>query len=132
MKKIIDNLCQDKLTEKIIEIYGRKLTFGSCYKNVLVIKFKDLCGKALAGADYIEIFNNFNILFLLNIPQFSENNKDEAKRFMILIDNIYDKKVMLFCSAEVAIDELFKDLDINIYQRTFSRLKEIQSDWNVK
>jgi cell division protein ZapE len=111
-----------------LEVNGRKLHLAQAYKHILVSNFKELCQQNLGAGDYGEICKKFKIIFLLDIPQLSVDERNEAKRFMMLIDHIYDHKLMLFCSANVSASSLYLQGDgVFEFQRTISRLIEIQS-----
>jgi cell division protein ZapE len=98
---------------------------GSKY---LVSNFDDLCNKPLGASDYLNICEEYDVIFLLDIPKLSEDNRNEAKRFTILIDTLYSHHKLLFCTAEVAIDKIYEHGDGDFeFRRTVSRLKEMQS-----
>ena len=83
----------------------------------------------LGSADYTEIAREFSTLIMADIPKLSADKRNEAKRFMILIDSLYEHKVKLICTAEVPAQELYTKGDVVFeFKRTVSRLIEMQSE----
>jgi len=79
-------------TTKILEIKGRKLVLENFYDKVIKFEFEELCNKNLGSEDYIKIAENCEFMFIKNLPNFDESNKDQQQRFITLIDIIYEKK----------------------------------------
>jgi len=75
--------------------------------GVAWFNFSDLCEKPMGAGDYNVICKNFHTVFICNIPQMSLEQKTEAKRFIILIDTMYESKTKMICSAEVPAEQLF-------------------------
>jgi cell division protein ZapE len=97
--------------------------------NVLLSSFDELCVHPLGPADYLEISRNFDIVILADIPKLSREKCNEAKRFVTLIDALYEHKVKLICSAEVPAQELYTEGEGSFeFERTVSRLIDIQSE----
>jgi cell division protein ZapE len=91
-------------------------------------RFAELCERPLGAADYIAIATHFHTLILAEIPQMSRAERNEARRFMTLIDALYEHKVNLICSAAAVPDALYAGGDGAFeFQRTASRLMEMQS-----
>ncbi len=91
--------------------------------------FADLCAKPLGPADYLAIAAVVRTLFIDRIPRLSRANADQAKRFVTLIDTLYEAKVQLVCSADAPPEALYVDGDGAFeFQRTASRLAEMQSE----
>ncbi len=107
-------------------VKGRKVSFSKVHDDILYSSFKELCARNLGPADYLEIAKEFKILFIADIPILSLEIKDQVKRFVILIDALYEQKVKLICTLEVPIEQLYLD-DID-FNRTRSRLIEMQSE----
>jgi cell division protein ZapE len=83
----------------------------------------------LGSADYTEIAREFSTLIMADIPKLSADKRNEAKRFMTLIDALYEHKVKLICTAEVPAQELYTQGDgVFEFKRTVSRLIEMQSE----
>ena len=90
--------------------------------------FDELCGKPLGPADYLAIANEFNTILIAEIPRLSAEIRDQSKRFVTLIDALYEHSVKLICTAAVPVEQLkIKDNTFD-FKRTRSRLIEMQSD----
>ena len=111
-----------------IEVGARRLFVPKASKGVAVFSFKRLCGQPLGAADYLAIARRFHTVIVVAIPQMGRHQRNEAKRFMTLIDVLYENNVKFLCSAEVPPDTLYTDRDGGFaFQRTVSRLVEMQS-----
>jgi cell division protein ZapE len=87
-----------------------------------------LCIKPLGVADYLEISKHFNVIFISEIPKMNVKKRNEIKRFVNLVDTLYEARSILFILADVpAKDLLDGGKDYKIFQRTISRLEEMQS-----
>ena len=93
--------------------------------------FWELCAKPLGPADYLAIASALRVLILEDIPQLSASNYNEAKRFVILIDALYEAKTKLICSAADEPERLYIEGSGSFeFERTASRLREMQgADW---
>ena len=90
--------------------------------------FADLCNRPLGAADYLALTERFHTLFLEGVPVLTPNRRNEARRFMTLIDALYERRMMLFVSAEAPAEALYPAGDGAFeFQRTVSRLLEMQS-----
>jgi cell division protein ZapE len=121
-KQIIENVT--------VEVKGRQipipLSGGGCAR----FSFDDLCGKPLGASDYMAIAEEFHTIVLDDVPQLGNEKRNEAKRFITLIDTLYDKKIRLFISADALADGLYSDTngtEAFEFARTASRLFEMQS-----
>ncbi|WP_333873868.1 cell division protein ZapE [Methylobacter sp.] len=113
----------------VVEVLGRKVSLSAVYGNVALTSFEELCMHALGPADYLEIGNRFDILILSDIPKLTKEKCNEAKRFVTLIDALYEHKVKLICTAEVAAQELYTVGEGSFeFERTVSRLIDMQSE----
>lgn len=113
----------------IIEVLGRKVPLSAVHGNVALSSFNELCMQALGPADYLEIGRRFDIVILANIPKLTLEKCNEAKRFVTLIDALYEHKVKLICTAEVPAHELYTDGEGSFeFERTVSRLIDMQSE----
>ena len=107
---------------------GRSLFVPKSSKGVAVFSFKRLCANPLGAADYLAIAWRYHTVFIVAIPQMSAEHRNEAKRFVTLIDTLYENNVKLICSAAVDPDDLYPKGDGNFeFSRTVSRLMEMQS-----
>ena len=90
--------------------------------------FWDLCAKPLGPGDYLAIAGAVRVLILEDVPQLSAGNYNEAKRFVTLIDALYERRVRLICSAADEPERLYIEGAGSFeFERTASRLREMQS-----
>ena len=90
-----------------LEFLGRKLLVPRAAGSLAMFTFEDLCSSPLSAADYLEICSQFDTVFIRDIPRLTITMRTEARRFITMIDTLYDHKVKLISTAEVAPDELF-------------------------
>ncbi len=98
--------------------------------GVARFSFDDLCAQPLAAADYLKIAHEFHTIILDRIPVMDYAHRNEAKRFIILIDTLYDHAVKLLASAQAQPDELYaatEGYEAQEFKRTASRLIEMRS-----
>ena len=108
---------------------GRTMHVPKSLKGVAVFSFKKLCGEARGAADYLAIARRFHTLILVGIPVMTREMRNEAARFVTLIDQLYEHRVKLLAAADAEPTELYPSGDGNFeFQRTVSRLEEMQSD----
>lgn len=113
----------------VIKVLGRKVRLSAMHGDIALTSFDELCAKPLGSADYLEIAREFSTLIMAGIPKLGAENRNEAKRFMTLIDVLYEHKVKLICTAEVPAQELYTEGDGSFeFRRTVSRLVEMQSE----
>ncbi len=111
-----------------IDVNGRTIMIDKSAEGVAFSAFDDLCAAALGPGDYLEIAARFHTLILKDIPRLGPANRNEAKRFVTLIDALYEAKVKFICSAAVPPTELYTEGDGAFeFERTVSRLMEMQS-----
>ena len=112
-----------------LQVNDRRVTIPQVAKGVVFAHFKDLCGLPLGSTDYLEIAKNFHTLIISDIPKMGPDLQDQAKRFILLIDVLYEANINLICSAEVSPMELYvKGKGAFEFERTASRLIEMQSE----
>ncbi len=108
---------------------GRTLHVPKCLKGVAVFSFKRLCGQARGAADYLAIARRFHTVMIVGIPKLGPENRNEAARFVTLIDALYEHKVKLLAAADAEPEQLYQAGDGAFeFQRTVSRLMEMRSD----
>ncbi|MFU8787594.1 MAG: cell division protein ZapE [Methylobacter sp.] len=113
----------------VLDVLGRKVVLSAVHGNVALTSFDELCMQALGPADYLEIGRCFDIVILAGIPKLTVEKCNEAKRFVTLIDALYEHKVKLICSAEVPAQELYTAGEGSFeFERTVSRLIDMQSE----
>ena len=107
---------------------GRVLHVPKSLKGVAVFSFKRLCGEARGSADYLAVAHANHTVILVGVPRMGPNNRNEAARFVTLIDALYENKVKLFVTAAAEPDQLYTAGDGAFeFERTASRLIEMQS-----
>jgi cell division protein ZapE len=107
---------------------GRTMHIPKSLKGVAVFSFKRLCGEARGAADYLAVAQRFHTIIVVGIPVMSREMRNEAARFVTLIDVLYDHRVKLLASADAEPSGLYLAGDGSFeFQRTISRLEEMRS-----
>ena len=107
---------------------GRKLYVPKCLKGVAVFSFKRLCHQPRGAADFLAIAQCYHTILIVGIPIMGPDDRNEAARFVTLIDALYEYRVKLFASAAAEPDALYQAGDGSFeFERTASRLMEMQS-----
>ena len=111
-----------------LTINGRVLAHRYCAEDTVWFSFAELCETTRSQNDYLELARFFNTVIVTDIRQMDKGDDDIARRFVLLIDVLYDHHVKLICSAAVSPEQLYlgKRLDFE-FERTQSRLLEMQS-----
>ena len=114
-----------------LQVKGRSLDIPRYHNGVGRLCFYDLCGKPLGPVDYLTLAEALRVIVIDNIPQLGRHNFNEAKRFVTLIDALYESKTRLICSAAALPEMLYLEGEgVFEFERTASRLREMQSaDW---
>ena len=107
-----------------LTVAGHDLTIPLAADRVARGTFAALCETPLGGGDYVALATHFHALVLDDIPRLDAGHRDGARRFIILVDALYDHRVKLHASAEAALDELFTE-EIPGSARAASRLVEM-------
>jgi cell division protein ZapE len=108
---------------------GRSIHVPKSLKGVAVFSFKRLCAEARGAADYLAIARRYHTIIIVGIPRLGPENRNEAARFVTLIDALYEHKVKLLASAAAEPQHLYEQGDGAFeFERTVSRLMEMQSD----
>ena len=112
-----------------LDVGGRTLHVPKALKGVAVFSFKRLCGEARGAPDYLAVARAFHTVIIVGIPQMGPDMRNEAARFVTLVDALYEHRVKLFATAEVEPAQLYKAGDGSFeFERTVSRLMEMRSD----
>ena len=112
-----------------LTVKGRSLMVPRAARNVAWFGFADLCAQPLGAADYLAIAERFAAVIVEGIPRLPRERRDEARRFNILIDTLYEARTLVIASAEASPDEIYITGDGTFeFQRTVSRLTEMQSE----
>ena len=107
----------------------RTLHVPKCLKGVAVFSFKRLCGEARGAPDYLAIARAYHTIIIVGIPKMGPDRRNEAARFVTLVDALYEQKVKLFATADASPEELYQAGDgVFEFERTVSRLNEMQSE----
>ena len=112
-----------------VAVKGRKVAVPAAVNGCARFSFADLCEKPLAARDYLAITAKYSTIFIDHVPILAEANRNEAKRFILLIDTLYDQHVMLVVSAAAMPDKLYagkRGHETFEFDRTSSRLIEMQ------
>jgi cell division protein ZapE len=113
-----------------LRVMGRKLVVPLAAEGVARFDFDALCGRAHGPADYLALAKKFHTLILDGVPCLSPANFDQARRFIVLIDTLYDRRVKLIASADAMPDQLYQQGEnAKMFERTASRLDEMQSQY---
>ncbi|MEO0062624.1 MAG: hypothetical protein RLZZ08_1184 [Pseudomonadota bacterium] len=107
---------------------GRVLHVPKSLKGVAVASFRRLCAEARGAPDYLALARAYHTLILVGIPQMGADQRNEAARFVTLVDALYEQRVKLFASAAAEPEDLYAKGDGKFeFERTVSRLMEMQS-----
>lgn len=120
---------RDKVPSGELIVQGRHLFVPKSARGVAVFSFKRLCANPLGAADYIAIARAYHTVIMVAIPRFTQENTNEAARFIHFIDVLYEHSVKFLCSAAVAPQQLYLSGNKAFeFERTVSRLIEMQSE----
>ena len=112
----------------LLQIENRAIPSRYCADGVVWFDFEALCDGPRSQNDYIEIARIFQTVLLGGVPQFNNSREAQARRFISLVDEFYDRNVNLIISAEVPLTDLYQGTQLRFeFQRTESRLQEMQS-----
>lgn len=112
-----------------LKVKGRDVILPKFRNGIARASFFELCGTPLGPADYLAVADAVKVLLIDGIPQLSRDNFNEAKRFVTLIDALYEARVRLICSAAAEPEMLYLEGEGTFeFERTASRLREMQSD----
>lgn len=113
---------------RTLRVLGREVFVPQAADGVARFSFDDLCLAPLAGADYLAIAQAFRTIFIDRIPLMGAHMRDAARRFVVLIDTLYDAGTQLVCSAAALPHALYPEGDgAEAFRRTASRLVEMGS-----
>ena len=113
-----------------LTVKGHPVHVPKAAMGVARFSFQDLCGQPLGASDYLRIAHEFHTIILDHIPVMDHDRRNEAKRFIILIDTLYDHAVKLIASAQAEPDGLYlatRGYEATEFARTASRLMEMRS-----
>lgn len=112
---------------RVLKVKGREISFAGVHGDILLTTFNEMCGQTLGSADYLVIADEFSTILISGIPDLSVEIRDQVRRFVTLIDALYEHNVKLICTATLPAEQLtFKDKNFD-FKRTRSRLCEMQT-----
>ena len=115
-------------TAETVEVQGRSIEVPCQARQVARFAFGDLCARPLGARDYLALAERFHTFILDGIPRMGREQRNEAMRFIALIDVLYDNRVGLICSADAPPEALYEGPDGAFeFERTASRLIEMRS-----
>jgi cell division protein ZapE len=120
---------RDKVPSEELDVGGgRTLHVPKSLKGVAVFSFSRLCGESRGAADYLAIAQRFHTVIIVGIPVMTREMRNEAARFVTLIDELYEHRVKLLAAADAEPAGLYPSGDGSFeFQRTVSRLEEMRS-----
>ena len=119
---------QEKIIPENLELSGRKVEALAVTEKIAMFRFGQLCSVALGATDYQQLCERFNIFFIADIPELSDDRRDEVRRFITLIDILYDNQKLCFFSAHCNPDQIYTyGEDKQDFLRTASRISEMRS-----
>jgi cell division protein ZapE len=119
-------------TEVVLEVPGKRtLTVPQAARRVALVDFEALCARPLGAADYLTLAEAFDTVLIDGVPRFTEARRNEMKRFIVLIDSLYEARRRIVVAAEVPPARLYAAESAGLeFARTESRLMEMQSaEW---
>jgi cell division protein ZapE len=117
------------VTGETLTVLARPLLVPRVAGNVAWFTFGELCTQPLSAVDYLALAERFGAVIVEGIPRLGPRQRNEAQRFHILIDALYEARTLLVASAEVPPQEIYAEGDGSFeFQRTVSRLMEMQSE----
>jgi len=113
-----------------IPVNGRTLEVPQARDRTARFTFAEICGQPLGAGDYLTLANNFDTIVVDDVPQLDFDRRNEAKRFIALVDVLYEAKTRLILCAHAEAKDLYRadqGVEANEFRRTVSRLVEMRS-----
>ncbi len=132
-RTILRNLFDDMIAHENphsvdVPVQGRIITVAKTCREVAWFTFDDLCTQAYGASDYLELATLFKVFFIADIPRMTPENRNEAKRFVTLVDVLYEARALLCCTADAQPEALYESGDGTFeFERTASRLREMMA-----
>ncbi len=115
-------------SNQTIEILGRSLSYRYRADDVIWFDFCTICEGERSQHDYIELAKEYHAILIGNIPALGNDKNDAARRFILMIDEFYDRRVKLILTSALPIDQIYQGTRLkHDFQRTYSRLHEMQT-----
>ncbi len=129
IEEIWSDLAGSERASLVLHVKGREVTLPGFANGVGRARFYDLCGQPLGPADYLAIADAVRVLIVEDIPRLSSENYNQARRFVTLIDALYEARVRLIATAADVPERLYIEGEGSFeFERTASRLREMQSE----
>ena len=129
LRHFFDESASSQITShQMLSVNGRDIPTHRCAKGIVWFEFDDICDGPRSQNDYIEIARWYPAVIVSSVPRFDATGEDQARRFIALVDEFYDRRVKLMLSAAADAPDLYDGnlLDFE-FDRTVSRLIEMQS-----
>ncbi|KAL1459712.1 hypothetical protein WDU94_011669 [Cyamophila willieti] len=121
----------DIVRPRIITILGRNVTFTKTCGQILESTFDELCNRDLGSSDYLQICQIFHTVIIRNVPQLNIKLRSQSRRFITLIDALYDNNIRLVVSSDVSLDKLFSNEAVeDVHHSDEHRM--LMDDLNIK
>ena len=129
LRKLFDDSASSRIRDDAsLDINGREILARHCARGIAWFEFSELCDGPRSQNDYIEIARWYPTVIVSAVPRFDRSSEDQARRFVALVDEFYDRNVKLIVSAAAAPADLYRGLRLRFeFERTASRLVEMQS-----
>ena len=129
LQHYFDESASSQITaDHTLDVNGREIRARLCAKGIAWFEFGDICGGPRSQNDYIEIARWYPTVIVSSVPVFDASRDDEARRFVALVDELYDRRVKLIVSAAAQPADLYAGKRLAFeFERTASRLIEMQS-----
>ena len=115
-------------SQTTLDVNSREIPVWRCAKGIAWFRFNDICDGPRSQSDYIEIARWYPAVIVSAVPQFDNTRENQARRFIALVDEFYDRRVKLILSADSQLESLYKGERLAFeFERTTSRLIEMQT-----
>ena len=131
---IWDGLSGGRSEERVLNYKGREVRLPRWSNGIARFSFWELCGQPLGPGDFLTIASSVRLLILEDIPFLGRSNYNEAKRFVMLVDALYEARVQLVASAAAEPESLYVEGGMAfLFERAASRMREMQSEeWQTE
>ncbi|MDH3612712.1 MAG: cell division protein ZapE [Gammaproteobacteria bacterium] len=129
LQHFFDESASSQIAENsVLDINGREIRARQCAKGIAWFDFADICDGPRSQNDYIEIARWYPTVIVSGVPELGSELENQARRFIALVDEFYDRRVKLIVSAATAVDSLYLGQRLTFeFDRTVSRLIEMRS-----
>ena len=116
----------DKTTSHEVDLNGRKIELQGCAQGVAWFTFNQICDSNRSTSEYIDLARRFHTVLIENIPSMDDNANDAARRFINLVDELYEKNVNFIASSKFQVAQYYTGNRLSeLFKRTESRLLEM-------